>query len=98
MPEIITNKEEPYFDDLPPETMDYKYLEYLILMEASGEKVSWKGISHKDVNKMVCKLQDKDYIRGSSINGEPVWAQLKPKGKDRLEILRDGYSILKKRN
>jgi hypothetical protein len=42
MPEIITNRDEFYFDDLPPETKDFVYLEYLILKEASGEIVCMK--------------------------------------------------------
>jgi hypothetical protein len=93
MPEIITNREEFYFDDLPPEVKDYKYLEYLILKEASGERVSMKQFTQKEIHKIVRRLVLDDRLHGNCVNDICVWSQLKPKGRDRLENLEKTYGI-----
>ena len=59
------NFDNPGFDDLPPEPKSTEELILLILMDASGEKVSFKKYNHKDLNTCAGKLIDKGFLRGT---------------------------------
>ena len=71
----------PGFDDLPPEPKSTGELALLILMDASGERVSLKKYNDKDVNTCAGKLIDKGFMRGTIFDRNHCsWSRLTRKG------------------
>jgi hypothetical protein len=85
---------DPIYDDLPAEAKDFKMLEYLVLLGASGKHVHIKGFNDREINHCARKLIDKGYLRGTVLDADhSSWNRTTQKGIFKMEILAEELHV-----
>lgn len=87
-------KKDPTFDDLPPEQKDFKMLEYLILLGASGKHVHLKGYNEREINQVARKLINKGYLRGTYIDPDHCsWNRTTQLGSYYMDLIKETLKL-----
>jgi hypothetical protein len=86
---------DPTYDDLPAEARDFKMLEYLALLGASGKHVHIKGFNDREINHCARKLIDQGYLRGTVLDADhSSWNRTTQKGIFKMEFLAEELHVI----